>query len=106
MESNVMGQRRLQRDQNSSEYQNDLLAAFIRSGDLQSTLPTLVLNVSQHVPSECGAKARRVLSELKHGKREGSMISVQTVDSPKKDEHALWQTIRKDLENVRVSLAA
>lgn len=51
-------------------------------------------------------KLDKFLREFKDGKMEGSLISVQTTDSLTKDERVMWRTIRKELEDVGISLAA
>ena len=46
------------------------------------------------------------LREFRDGKREGSIISTQTVDSLSMDERQAWRAIRKELEDIGVSIAA
>lgn len=46
------------------------------------------------------------IQEFRDGKREGSVVSTQTVDSLAADENQAWQAIRKELEDVGVSVAA
>jgi hypothetical protein len=46
------------------------------------------------------------LQEFKEEKREGSVISTQTVDSLSVDEKQVWRTIRKELEGISITVAA
>ena len=43
------------------------------------------------------------LQELREGKREGS---IQTVDSLSRDERQAWRAIRKELQDIGISIAA
>ena len=47
-----------------------------------------------------------LLQEFRDGKREGSVISTQTVDSLSPDEKQAWRAIRKELEEIGISVAA
>ena len=44
--------------------------------------------------------------EFRDGKHEGSAISTRTVDSLSTDERQAWRAIRKDLEDIGISVAA
>ena len=46
------------------------------------------------------------MEEYQQGRRESSVISVQTVDSLSPDDRIAWRTIRKELEEVGVTVAA
>ena len=46
------------------------------------------------------------LQECRDGKREGSVVSTQSADSLSKDERQAWRTIRKELEDIGISIAA
>jgi hypothetical protein len=46
------------------------------------------------------------LREFREGKREGSVISNQTTDSLRVDEEQIWHTIRKELEDIGITIAA
>ena len=46
------------------------------------------------------------MQELRDGKREGSVVSTQTLDSLSTDERETWRAIRKELEDVGISVAA
>lgn len=47
-----------------------------------------------------------LLQELQDGKHESSVISTQTVESLSADERQAWRTIRKELEDIGISVAA
>ena len=51
-------------------------------------------------------KLDKFLRELRQGKREPSIVSLSTVDSLSADDKAVWRTIRKELEEIGVSIAA
>lgn len=51
-------------------------------------------------------KLDKFIEEFRQGKREGSIVSLQTVDSLSVDDRAVWRTIRKELEEVGISVAA
>ena len=53
-----------------------------------------------------GKKLDRFAQEFKEGKREGSVISVQTTDTFSKNDKQLWYTIRKELEDIGITVAA
>jgi hypothetical protein len=46
------------------------------------------------------------LREIREGKREGSVISAQTVDSLCASDQQVWHTIRKELEDIGITVAA
>jgi len=46
------------------------------------------------------------LQEFREGKRQGSVISCQTLDSISMDEKETWRTIRKELEDIGMTVAA
>ncbi|KAG8526459.1 uncharacterized protein KY384_000052 [Bacidia gigantensis] len=51
-------------------------------------------------------KLDKLLDEFRNGKREGSIVSNHTVDSLTADDQAVWREIRKNLEDIGVSVAA
>lgn len=52
------------------------------------------------------AKLDEILREFRKGHREGSVISVQTFDSLSTADKEAWRSIRKELEDMGLSLAA
>ena len=46
------------------------------------------------------------LQEFRAGKREGSVISSSTIDSIRSDDKQAWRTIRKELEDIGITVAA
>ena len=46
------------------------------------------------------------MDEFRQGRRESSMVSAQTVDSLTKDEREVWRTIRKELEEIGITVTA
>lgn len=46
------------------------------------------------------------MKEFRDGKHEGSVVSIQTLDSLSKDDRQTWRDIRKELEDIGVSVAA
>lgn len=46
------------------------------------------------------------MQEFRDGKHEGSIVSSQTVDSLSTDERQTWRDIRKELEEIGISVAA
>lgn len=46
------------------------------------------------------------IEEFRQGRRETSVVSLQTVDSLSADDRAVWRTIRKELEDMGISVAA
>ncbi len=51
-------------------------------------------------------KLDKFIEEFRQGKREPSVSSLQTVDSLSADDRAVWRTIRKELEEIGISVAA
>lgn len=68
-----------------------------------TTLLTAFLSTSQ-VSVE--SKLDKFIEEFRQGRREGSIVSLQTVDSLSADDRAVWRTIRKELEEIGISVAA
>ena len=46
------------------------------------------------------------MREYKERRREGSVISTQTIESLSEDEKQAWRTIRKELEGIGITVAA
>jgi hypothetical protein len=46
------------------------------------------------------------LQEFEEGKREGSVISTQTINTLSMNDKQLWRTIRKELEDIGITVAA
>ena len=51
-------------------------------------------------------KLDKFVEEFRQGKKEGSIVSLQTADSLSADDRAVWRTIRKRLEEIGISVAA
>lgn len=68
-----------------------------------ATMLTAFISTSQ-VSVE--AKLDKFIEEFQQGKKEGSVVSLQTVDSLSADDRAVWRTIRKELEDIGISVAA
>ena len=68
-----------------------------------ATLLTVFISTSQ-VSVE--TKLDKFIDEFRQGRREGSIVSLQTVDSLSTDDRAVWRTIRKELEEIGISVAA
>ncbi len=51
-------------------------------------------------------KLDKFIEEFRQGKRETSIVSLQSVDSLSDDDRAAWRTIRKELEEIGISVAA
>jgi ankyrin repeat protein len=51
-------------------------------------------------------KLNNFLQEFKEGKREGSVISAQTVDSFCTNDREFWHTIQRELEDIGITVAA
>jgi len=51
-------------------------------------------------------KLNDFLQEFKEGKREGSVISIQTTDTLSMNDKQLWRTIRKELEDIGITVVA
>ena len=56
--------------------------------------------------SNVESKLDNFIKEYRQGRREASIISLQTVDSLSADDKALWRTIRKELEEIGITVAA
>ena len=52
------------------------------------------------------AKLDKLIEEFHQGRRERSIISLQSVDSLSADDRTLWRSIRKELEDIGIDLAA
>ena len=68
-----------------------------------TTLLTAFIGTSQF---SVETKLDRFIDEFRRGRREGSIVSLQTVDSLSADDRAVWRTIRKELEEIGISVAA
>ncbi|MCJ1267062.1 hypothetical protein MMC22_006947 [Lobaria immixta] len=78
--------------------------AELRSRLISNTgLLTAFINASQVTVQK---KLDTFLQEFRDGKREGSVISTQTVDSLSMDDRQVWRAIRKDLEDIGISVTA
>jgi hypothetical protein len=51
-------------------------------------------------------KLNDFLQEVREGKRQGSVISTQTADSLSIDQKEAWRAIRKELEDIGITIAA
>jgi hypothetical protein len=51
-------------------------------------------------------KLEQFLQEFRDGKRQGSVMSNQTLDSLSIDEKQIWRTIRKELEDIGITVTA
>ncbi|KAF6223229.1 hypothetical protein HO133_000071 [Letharia lupina] len=51
-------------------------------------------------------KLDKFIEEFRQGKREASVASLQTADSLSADDRVVWRTIRKELEDIGISVAA
>lgn len=85
-----------------------MLTAFIRwapflSKYLYSPLMQLPLSTSQ---TSVEQKLDKLISDFQQGKRAPSVVSLQTVDSLDPDDKEAWRTIRKELEDIGISVAA
>ncbi|MCJ1269223.1 hypothetical protein MMC22_009112 [Lobaria immixta] len=78
--------------------------AALRSRLISNTvLLTTFVNTSQIVVQR---KLDLFLQESRDGKRESSRLSIQTDESLSWDERQAWRCIRKELEDIGISLAA
>ncbi|MCJ1272199.1 hypothetical protein MMC22_012107 [Lobaria immixta] len=76
----------------------------LRSRLISNTiLLTTFINTSQVIVQR---KLDVFLQEFRDGKHEASIVSSQTVDSLSTDERQAWRAIRKELEDIGISLAA
>ena len=67
------------------------------------TILTAFISTSQ---ASVETKLDRFIEEFRQGKSEGSVVSLQTVDSLSADDKVVWRTIRKELEQIGISVAA
>lgn len=51
-------------------------------------------------------KLNKLIQEFKDGKREGSIMTVATIESISTDDKKTWRAIRKELEDIGISVAA
>ena len=68
-----------------------------------TTMLNAFISTSQ---SNVESKLDNFIAEYRQGRREASIISLQTVDSLSGDDKALWRTIRKELEDIGITVAA
>ena len=85
-----------------------LLTAFMRWAAFLFKYPNLpliqlLLSTSQ---TSVEQKLDKLISDFQQGKRAPSVISLQTVDSLDPDDKEAWRTIRKELEDIGISVAA
>ncbi|CAL8584768.1 hypothetical protein XPA_010354 [Xanthoria parietina] len=67
------------------------------------TMLNTFISTSRYVTEQ---KLEKYLREIQLGRREGSVVSVQTVDSLSMEDRAAWRAIRKDLESVGITAEA
>ena len=67
------------------------------------SLLTAFISISQ-VSVE--TKLDKFIEEFRQGKKENTIVSLQTVDSLRADDRAVWRKIRKELEEIGISVAA
>ena len=67
------------------------------------TMLTAIISTSQISVEN---KLDKLMEEFRQGKREGSAISLQTADSLSADDRVVWRAIRKDFEEIGITLAA
>ena len=67
------------------------------------TILTAYISSSQ---SSVETKLDKFIEEFRQGRRENSIISIQTVDSLSADDRTIWRSIRKELEDIGIDLAA
>ena len=67
------------------------------------SLLTVFISTSQF---SVETKLDKFIEEFRQGKKETSIVSLQTVDSLSADDRAVWRTIRKELEEIGISVAA
>ncbi|KAL9017930.1 MAG: hypothetical protein Q9180_008744 [Flavoplaca navasiana] len=80
----------------------DILEYRLRITSSVTMLNTFMIT-SRYVTEQ---KLEKYLREIQRGGREGSIISVQTVDSLSTKDRAVWRAIRKDLESIGITAAA
>ena len=66
----------------------------------------IVANLRSMSQANVEKKLDRYLQEVTEGKREGSLISAQTADTLSVNDQQLWCTIRKELEDIGITVAA
>ncbi|KAL8861026.1 MAG: hypothetical protein Q9178_002539 [Gyalolechia marmorata] len=67
------------------------------------TMLNAFMSTSQAVTQQ---KLEKYLREVQPGKRPGSIVSIQTVDSLSRGDRAAWRIIRKDLESIGITAEA
>ena len=67
------------------------------------SLLTAFISTSQ---ASVETKLDKFIEDFRQGKKETSIVSLQTVDSLSADDRAVWRTIRKELEEIGISVAA
>lgn len=67
------------------------------------TILTAFISTSQ---SSVETKLDKFIEEFHQGKKETSVVSLQTVDSLSANDRFVWRTIRKELEDIGISVAA
>ena len=72
---------------------------------ITSNISILAAFISTSQPS-VETKLDKFIEEFRRGKRETSVVSTQTTDSLSADDRAVWRTIRKELEEIGISVAA
>lgn len=68
-----------------------------------ATMLTAFISTSQ---TSVEQKLDKLISDFQQGKRAPSVVSLQTVDSLDPDDKEAWRTIRKELEDIGISIAA
>ena len=63
----------------------------------------LLLSTSQ---TSVEQKLDKLVNDIQQGRRAPSVVSIQTVDSLDPDDKEAWRTIRKELEDIGISVAA
>jgi hypothetical protein len=85
-----------------------LLNTWIRC--VSELLINLKLSANFEIPSTSQVRVERRLEEysqeFRKGRRQDSVMSDQTVDSLCEDEKPVWRTIRKELEDIGITVAA
>lgn len=81
-----------------------LLTAFIRCGHALECVPADTEYSTSQVVVE--KKLNKFLQELQDGKHESSVVTTQTVESLSTDEKQTWRIIRKELEDIGITVAA
>ena len=84
---------------------DDILEVSTHS-DVQTWQDTFIHIICSTSQVTVQMKLDMLLKEFRDGKREGSIFSTQTVDSLSTDERQAWHTIRKELQDVGISVAA